>query len=981
MNLKKNTHAFIFTFFFLFSLVIPNFLFPRAVNAAAAGTVSSVCTTQFISFTINVYGVGNGLITNDIWYQLDELGGSNQVILDSYEVNDALTQLQINIPLNNPSSYSAGQTVNVHIAAVEFGAGLDPFIDGDYSCVVQTVTDPTPPITNSPTPPISPTPTQCASGTLCVDLGIQCTSLKGTPISSPNYCQTATNGIGDCCLPENIPTPPVITPPPPPSGPIPAEFIPCNEEDIPEYHSRRPYQASPCNPNLEELDLYCANDFITKETFTVSPTDADSCVADGGGQTCFFSFDSVLEVSIDLTDAELPIVGNTQLVPNQVNGGQPQPEQFSYVRRVNEYLTSWLDGAPWKADEELMDPDEIDITYPQKHLITYGGPIRKLFPKQSQFQSRSDRRGQTALGYSHNQIYICESGNDQIPCRYDAARGQYGIINTNGTADPADDEFIPTEYTRILSGTPESPWMPFTSTEDRLGAIYANIADSTPQPTAGEGNEVTITSYDFVPENDTDLLYFAHMEEAVSLVDLLQRTYTPREIARGVPRDSEPASYYNTYRCDLKDVRWNSGDDLFGELDGRGGQYGDLPAATSSTGSETTGQNISGLINYSGQFQCHFDTSFASQADCVQDCSTDLNQCDPDNNALIPDPYADCASYCQNEVCSIPTCTVDALTATSLYTETPKAEELWDRTVVGEASLVKRMFPSLGHFGEIVKDYPAVTSGDYIAEKAEGGTQFTSIVSSLAGDPTEEDPGSNAELYIPHLGGIKVLTMGLLQDMLRPKELGSKYLESGIPPGSDPTNCKLGDGICSPENLATYFSDGSIQKGLIASIICERESGGYAQALNNSCTYSHDGLNNDGDASACVDGADNSSNPQCTPRIIAGQEYYFDGATLDYSAGLFQHNLLVVCPGLRSGQGTLWDWDNPPWCTVGSPGYPYCNDAPWCEFDTGAFEACKNQYFDPVFNIQEMVRRSSDGTSWGPWCTGNAAADCGIPGC
>ncbi len=735
----------------------------------------------------------------------------------------------------------------------------------------------------------------------------------------------------------------------PPDGPIPAEYIPCGSTDEPEYHSRRPYQASPCNPNLEELDLYCANDLITSETFKVTPEQADSCEQSNGGLLCHYSFSSVLEVTVELPDAELPIVGNTQLVPNQVNGGRPIPEKLSYARRVNEYLTWWLDGVPWKAEEELLDPDEIDIEYPEKHLITYGGPIRKLFPQILQRKSRSDRQGQTSRGLLHNQIYICTSGGNQVPCRYNPSTGRYEIVDTRGTTDPSDDVTYGLSPTRILEGTPESPWMPFTSTEDRLGSIYANIADSTPQPTVEEGNEVTITNYDFIPENDTDLLYFAHMEEAVSLVDLLQRTYSPLEIPRGGPHTSEPASYYNTYRCDLKDVRWNSGDDLFGELGPREGPDGNLTPVTSSTGSETYGENISGLVSYSGNFQCFFDNAVEDRNACIHNCSTDITQCDPENNDLIPDPFPDCRSYCENVVCPETTCEVEALTATSLYTETPKAEELWDRTVVGNASLLRRMFPALGRFGEILKDYPAVTSARYSAVKAPGGSSFTSssTVGTYAGDPSEQDPGSNAELYIPHLGGIKVLSMDLMQDMLRPRKLGSGYLENGIPPGSG-GSCSIGTGNCAPENLTPPWASGD---AVNASIICNRESGGLWNNANTSCT---------------------------------------NGGTYDFSIGLFQINLAPLNayfldpPRLRS-RCEVWGfpnaftteqkdnlYPNTTFCEIPDDGTDCSDLIPYsgpCNQDLrGCIQYVLDNQLDLAYDI------SNKGTSWCAWSAAGPAA-------
>jgi hypothetical protein len=126
--------------------------------------------------------------------------------------------------------------------------------------------------------------------------------------------------------------------------------------------------------------------------------------------------------------------------------------------------------------------------------------------------------------------------------------------------------------------------------------------------------------------------------------------------------------------------------------------------------------------------------------------------------------------------------------------------------------------------------------------------------------------------------------------------------------------CSEGTGFCSVQYLSSFFPDQS--KARQASIICQRESGGYPAAINNGC---------------------------------------LSGKSADYSVGLFQINMLAHCPGAFSNY-TL----NPPSCTVA---------------DQNILNACVSKYSDPIENIKKAVELSSGGTYWVPW---SAAKACGI---
>lgn len=159
---------------------------------------------------------------------------------------------------------------------------------------------------------------------------------------------------------------------------IPVPYVPCNQTRSPEFHSLRPYQASPCSQEATDLAMYCDSSFILPDTFIINkqfsnpatswiysyngspispqtPTDPlsqlackycngnscannsppcipdlDQCVSNAdclqsctnnldGTETCTFLVHRERDVAIDLSGAEFPIMGNTDDVINSQN--------------------------------------------------------------------------------------------------------------------------------------------------------------------------------------------------------------------------------------------------------------------------------------------------------------------------------------------------------------------------------------------------------------------------------------------------------------------------------------------------------------------------------------------------------------------------------------------------------------------------------------------------------------------------------------
>ncbi|OIO14146.1 hypothetical protein COV53_05960 [Candidatus Gottesmanbacteria bacterium CG11_big_fil_rev_8_21_14_0_20_37_11] len=141
------------------------------------------------------------------------------------------------------------------------------------------------------------------------------------------------------------------------------------------------------------------------------------------------------------------------------------------------------------------------------------------------------------------------------------------------------------------------------------------------------------------------------------------------------------------------------------------------------------------------------------------------------------------------------------------------------------------------------------------------------------------------------------------------------------PPGS--YTCDLGTNYCSVDYLKDYFpSEESVK---MASMICQRESGGDPTAVNRGC---------------------------------------LSGKTRDFSIGLFQINMLAHINNLiaqptpfmsKDCAGIIVDkWNTEKICTTS---------------DMVKLEECIKPMQNPETNIKYAVILSGNGTNWGPWST------------
>lgn len=741
-------------------------------------------------------------------------------------------------------------------------------------------------------------------------------------------------------------------------APIPEPYVPCDQTKKPEWHSLRPYQASPCQVPIkdEEQSLLCGKDFVIRQTFTTNVNsshcrcDPPQAASGNSNTTCHCNVPKEVEISVNAFNSELPIAGNTELVPRGKTSSLGENEKR---------LAEWKDRLP---------PDPSRYSNLKDYYAAY-----------------QEWRGKTCA-----EVTIPIIGFKILFC-------------FNNLLQP--------DFWAALF-----PYIPYSSTEDRIGKIRLSDFSSMPSTNFEIKNlrtEWKQKSDDPRTKNTTTregVLYFPHLEEGVELTTLLQSTFAPKENLDNRQAQSIKAGDINAVRqqsgCTILESRYNPGDQLFGEqIDKRAQKSTGAPAAK---------------ITYTASFDCP----------AVWDCSSGF--------------------------CSLRgECTNTAELSAQVETFTPLVDEIWSKTTAGNSSIFRRIMPKTSPNSpyEKIKDIPASSNVEY----------------NINGDGANLST-QNPQLYFPHLGGIYDYFLLGIQTALRPKEFGgapaglttgqkipeadraneylSWYLNGTLYRAEDdplshkeeadlkrittfsgPLNKLLPQEIqwknkikintLNSQRPATQLTGranevtprarqdrhdqivactkgirlpgwipfiGGIEIGGIPSACSEKSIASVGQELQSGggtdptglCTSSPAGNSGSpsgavpgggycsqsylsqffdpGDAAAasCICNTESGGNPDA---INCG---CLSGSSFDYSIGLFQINLLAHCDG-----GTPFD-KNRPMCTIK---------------DKDRVIECANMFFDPTNNIQKAVALTKDLKSRGysPWCPWiNAAKACGL---
>jgi len=541
------------------------------------------------------------------------------------------------------------------------------------------------------------------------------------------------------------------------SKPIPDPYVSGGDTRGNEFHQLRPYQASPYGMLYQYIEwdsLFCGNDLVVKHSYTLNPDGpwrtAKACTDDGGeNKTCEFQVISdSANIEVDLKDSELPILGNTTLVPNRIN----EVNLLDDASRVNNYLEWFLNGSVFSSYDTPLTNTVADID----RLINFSGPLNKLLPT----TILDFNRGQTAdqTQYRHNQIYECFFGGNPTSC-------VKGAVSLAARLKPESDSSVGAD-----PPLGRSPYSPLAPTEDRAGEVrIPSPQEMTPndkpvQPLVGgiQVQEVSFTPNSGISESVPDTnnptggnitarndLYFSHTVDGAQLSELLQKTFLYQGTTGFNGDTGADAPYFNSNgggpkSCEIADAKTNPGDDLFG----------DLHQQTAPNVGSKYYKNITGKVTYTTlPFNVTFSPSETTDQTCLQTCTTDLS--------------------CQACTTTTYSKKVNVYAALAVYTKSPNLNEIADRLVGGDWSVLKRFFPidiltaknPKNPKEDLIKDYAASAKATY---KEPAGADDPNV-EILAGDPTQGRGGEQAQIFFPHLGSVNENFLKGLQCALRPK--------------------------------------------------------------------------------------------------------------------------------------------------------------------------------------------------------------------
>jgi hypothetical protein len=567
----------------------------------------------------------------------------------------------------------------------------------------------------------------------------------------------------------------------------------CGPLTDPEFHSLRPYQASPCQNTTDNFAKFCGNNLTLHDTITETYPGNGSCTTANGKITCNYNETvTIPDLTIDLSIASLPIMGNTEEVANSKNS----KETLDDAQKVNNYVSWYLNGVNYRAEYGNTKTDA-------DSLINYSGPLNKLLPSII-LDAQRIKTISSAGSANHNQIVVC--GENNLGFAGDlAGLGKVtpkACYDGNGGSTKAK-AYRLEDWNRDLSS--------FNGLNDLLSKAVSNLSFIIP---GGVDTAKIITDSIGNAWNDrkpplpwdarfkgNDKLYLKAYNEwhgkACALVPvinllicldnpLVSKTwsdlypYVPlsgtedlegKMAIDSVSSATNPAlggvtvknvGFSNQIPSTLFFPHMQESDELANLLQSTfvasglnsTGNPTDIASETSckelevrtNKGDNLFAKQLTGNVSYNASFSCEFSPSTSTNnSSCMQDCLAGENTANESIN---------CSVLCSSSgAIKTQSCTKDIYISLSTISSTPKVDDIWSRLVAGPASVFKRIFPKtnvVGGIGQIM-DIP-------------GSTKITYTGTGIG--------QSNADIKFPHIGGVSEYFLKGIQTMLRPKGFG-----------------------------------------------------------------------------------------------------------------------------------------------------------------------------------------------------------------
>lgn len=583
------------------------------------------------------------------------------------------------------------------------------------------------------------------------------------------------------------------------ADPIPGARIPCDQEGNPNpnFHSLRPYQASPCGDSPKAY--YCANAVIIYEGGSIGREKQEG----------IYPADKWIDpkiYAITISETELPFYGNTEQVKNSQNGN----DQFDDATKLNEYVSWYLSGVNGHAEYGDVSNDQI---------INFSGPVKKLLPSVIQeaerlkiiesasklvtFTSEDSEPGKDEISLTtlenHNQVVVCESGGQAVPCPdgtelklKDWGEGDLSIFNKILNWIPGIDIWdkkyppLPWQFDEDIGyqkaynewqgkhcvilpiiglqcfdvpGLASNKWadlyqyIPLTNNSDKNAKMPIHGV----QIEGKGGTEISFEGEENSEDKDSiryrilqePVNMFAHTQEDNDNLDLLSKTYVPTDCKDGICKPLEGGIDYNTVEserldndhCRIVDIRSNEGDDLFTEL------------PPSEIRVEVAGYTITQKV-----------------------CDKPITKNCPTKSPPSCNPNVIVAWGCHWNV-------EISITNDSKH---PYANEIWGSSVANTTSVFRKIFPKVGENSPVscIAEIPGVSKAVYTP------TEGTKEIVVIGPEGQGRYPPDDAKLFFPHIGGVYEYFLKGIQTALRPKGYGDQVPNGNFCEPVEETKCK-----------------------------------------------------------------------------------------------------------------------------------------------------------------------------------------------
>lgn len=608
----------------------------------------------------------------------------------------------------------------------------------------------------------------------------------------------------------------------------------CTDINDPEFHSLRPYPANPCQSSVDNYAKFCGNNLTLHDTITETYPGSGSCTTSNGTITCTYNESVDKPITIDLSIASLPIMGNTEEVTNSKNASK-SAETLDDAEKVNNYVSWYLNGVNYRAEYGNAKTDA-------DSLINFSGPLNKLLPSIVLDAQRIQTIG-NAGSSNHNQIIVC--GNNSLGPIGDAAGlgtvTPEACYSGNGSFTKAKEyrledwnynlslfnnlndllsqalsnlsAIIPggTNISKIINDSignawksrkPPLPWDTRFKENDRLYLKAYNEWRGKACALVPVINLLVCIDNPLVPKTWSDLYTYIPLSGTEDLkgkvsIDSVSSATNPAAAGVNVQNvtfsNQNPATLFFAHMQEsdtlanlLQNTFVAKGQDQIGSpTDIASGTTCNTVEVRSNKGDNLFANQITGNLHYNASFSCDFNPPTPiSNSDCIKNCLAEGKTANESIN---------CSNVCSSSgATKTQSCSKSVYISLSTVSSTPKVDDIWSRLVAGPMSVFKMIFPKTNTEGGIgqIMDIPASTNITY---SAPGVTQ------------------ADADIKFPHIGGISEYFLKGIQTMLRPKGYGEPI---SFAPISGGPACKSDD-----TDINKAMNDASAKYGVPAKLL------------------------------------------------------------------------------------------------------------------------------------------------------------------